>query len=1585
MLTKDGQIYKTGSLLELAKKNLAAKNVAISAQNQRASSLMTNPYTKVSTPYEQLPAAAPEPTLGQKVSNFVQPIKEHGVFGTAAEGGRVAGGFIGDILGKITGGAIGAIVGGISGPATKEILKAPNQGSTPAIIKQEDPLATRVQEVIKTSKDLYQKGGIAGRNLGAGYLSYLPQAIQNTIDIGKMSITDKGRNQFVNYAAQVLAGRDPENIQSPELARNLLLAGNDTGDLNNINKEVVRKAWFAALLPIFQDIWITSTLATSAYNGYYAKNPIAGYKPSESIKIDFNKGIAELVKKDQFVRTEIFKPKEGVTGSLEITKGTPTIGRTLATPITELGKPLVRSQYTPNQARLEASNITPPDVGPTQTAAVGGALEAPKLQLPEGTGKPVIPIVNTPQSEFQMVNPKANKVAAGLAAKLQTVLDAKQKLASSGRATADTIKEVKILQNTIAKLSAQVEKARAKGIIAMGPIKQGGGGQISTPMPPAEQASTAPIAEKTAPKVVKPTVTPEKRFINQDKKIKTLERKLNAIEGEVVKEPIKILYHGSNKGGFRIDRNGNINLGSTANEVKQFGEPIALDVSGMKVKSFPTKEDLFNAVQNKGAYQRAGYDILTSGNHSLAINPKKFAKQLNLPSQDIRKLTVGGEMKRYEKTLPKQALGRPKIEGTITQKEATQTDREVRAKIRETKSYEDYLAKAPKEVSKETPEQIHERLVAEKEAVAARRASGKFTSQERALGIRPETIKANTEKIAKREYQNQIAKWKVEGKNSDFFMKKYQEEFDKGTNEGGWKSDLLFDVMQNQPGFINTTHLFDMLTLKPVEKAINEGIEKGLTWIYKKIGGPQLMESLKNTLQKSELVNKFGRAIIYRYQQPQWFKDLSEAADRGIIKAGNVAEEMTTYLEKGLSNAEKIELQEAIINGGYHSDPKIGDRAAVARSVLDDYGEQFYRAGAMSRETFEKNKGTYLLRAYYNYELKDPVTSFFKNVGGYKAGLERAKKRGIEKIVSENQAQDLIRQGWEDRGPVKSRPGHQRVWRDFTKEERKAMDEILDAPSYLVAKSIKQVGYDVSILNKFLEVSNHPDVVKGIPFQNFVKLPDNIHYGALRDKYVAPWLANDIKGIMEARSTARDIGDTLLSQWKQFKVTLNPSGHFRNMYWNWILTDIAGASFHRIDLYGPAFMDVVTKSNWYVRAKNANTFGTSSWAGAELGKVLEKNQKLKIQELKKKADGSYDIDWKDKFGSNFLEILGKLKNGYESFEGNAAALYQGEEEWNKMVLFRHAVQDLGMDDNTAAKFAKKWGLDYGAVTPTLANFSKKWYGMPFLRFQAKVAPLLIEASFTRMASIAKWILTFYFLQDQARKKLGLTEQQLKDIKQKVFPAWMKKGLYIPYPAKDKYGQYQFLDLSYIVPLVDNMQSFNPLDYSFQNPLYRIPSELFFNKSLFTDNVIIDKQVNPEWNKIAKAYLKYTYQQIMPSIAPGGLNFEKVKNAIIDSRDKTLEQKGLQLKTISSTLIDVIFGLKLRTFDITQQQSARLSELKKENDAYMAELRNVYIGQGTNRRITEEDKVKRMKEVINHIQNIMLEAADIQGMDTTGIK
>lgn len=209
-----------------------------------------------------------------------------------------------------------------------------------------------------------------------------------------------------------------------------------------------------------------------------------------------------------------------------------------------------------------------------------------------------------------------------------------------------------------------------------------------------------------------------------------------------------------------------------------------------------------------------------------------------------------------------------------------------------------------------------------------------------------------------------------------------------------------------------------------------------------------------------------------------------------------------------------------------------------------------------------------------------------------------------------------------------------------------------------------------------------------------------------------------------------------------------------------------------------------------------------------------------------------------------FNILDKLKKVYNGVQDNLGALYEGEEQWNKLSLYKYAKNDLGMTPDEATAFAKKWGLNYSAVTPFMADLSQKWYGVPFIRFQLLAAPRLIEASLTRTATIAKWILVSYFLEEQARKKLGLTKEELKQIKEGLFPGWMQEGLYILYPEKDKYGQYQFMDLSYIVPFVQDVKAFDPSKYILQNPAVQYASAIISNKDSFTETEIQDKVVDP---------------------------------------------------------------------------------------------------------------------------------------------
>jgi len=254
-----------------------------------------------------------------------------------------------------------------------------------------------------------------------------------------------------------------------------------------------------------------------------------------------------------------------------------------------------------------------------------------------------------------------------------------------------------------------------------------------------------------------------------------------------------------------------------------------------------------------------------------------------------------------------------------------------------------------------------------------------------------------------------------------------------------------------------------------------------------------------------------------------------------------------------------------------------------------------------------------------------------------------------------------------------------------------------------------------------------------------------------------------------------------------------------------------------------------------------------------------------------------------------------------------------------------------------------------------------------------------------MATIAKWILISYFLEEQAKKKLRLTKEGLKQIKQKLFPSWMRDGFYILYPEKDKYGQYQFMDLSYIVPFVQDVKAFNPLLYIFQNPAAQFASAIISNKDPFTETEIQDKVVDPGVAGWLRAYSRYFYKQIVPPLFPGGYNYTKITNAIYDNENISMQEKSTQIQSVSSALADSISGLKFRSINPEKQQKARLKEIKNEYNALISEVRALGKGYAPYTRYTEDQKRKRLKFLIERIKETLLEAKDISGIDVEALQ
>ena len=1485
----------------------------------------TGPTPPVRTPV-QPQQSQPEQKPEQRGNFFAETGRKYleqtretpGVVGDLA---MKAGGYIGDKLGKAVGSAVGFALGGVT--------------------SDEKDIAGRFKDALSEAKRSAEATGRVGAGSVGGGLSLYPKAIQTAIDITPLGVKVIGgkEEEFIDYVAEKFVEQVPD--ASIEQARNYLVTGNIEGDVNKIDNKEVMKAWYASLLPIGMDLYIASSLATSAYNGFYEKNTTAGWKPKYYKKIDFGKGFTEVIKEGE--RTITARPARPGAGTAEVTVSGPSAGRRLSQPVTR-PQAKIALESKPGAPEIGARGAAEP----TGVAGLIGREQPGQLQQGVRGQLPVrenaIPMP-AKSPEPTPMRGKGESTAIQLGGVKQKIAENK-KVIDSGRASKAIKKQTRVLEKLEENLEKKEgisdlqDKQRAKikddmaesddmaFVFDEGPnaLSDNGGHAFKTPKP-AETKSTS--KERLQALIKKGREKPKPVTKQAEVKAPKLEQKISKAKarGESFDEFIKgqgeTLYHGTieksalsiEKEGFKF-RKGKVGAENSITK-KLVGDVIYFADTPKATKGFARTEFMV---------EPSIVEISSSNLNIAGLN-------------DIKKGLSGIEKINYLKAKGFDGLKTGSNDIAIWNIDKIKT-----------KSQLKQLWDKGEETRNLPADEFVKKAEAPKESEKIQKALAKVRAEKSVGG-----------------YTDSLLVEKRHGKTEDNFKRLYEKEFDKEIDTPGEfsKSEAILDFMEDQFGFSAIKYLLD--PIKPLENILNQGWTSAWTYAYSKTGTKKAVQAMQTALQDTKIVDTLGRKIIYEYRLPEWHKKLKGAMEKEKIKGKLIAKELMNYLSDGLTEAEKIQLHGAIINHGNHPDTNIANRARVARKYLDEYGDRYWQAGAISREVYEQNKGSYLARAYYGHELKDTVARWVRN-GGYKADLSRAKKRGTEKVVRTNMVVKWENKGWQDRGELSTRKGYSRIWRDWTESERTAMGEITSEPAYLVSKTISQVSEDAALLDFFKEVAKHDKFVQEEELPGFKQIPSTKTYGELGGKWVEPHMYEDIVGTIEVRDLAASVGDKMLGGWKKFKVIDNPSTHARNIMFNFILSDIAGLPPTRVDVYGRAFMEVLHTDSIYKEAELEGLYDTS-FIGNEMGALLEDK---KFLNLKKDKNGVYKQNWKEMLGDNALTYVLNMKKYYTKGQASLAKLYEAEEHWNKTALYIFAKEDLGMVPKDAAAYAKKWGLNYSAVTPAVQKFSKKWYGMPFVRFQRQALPRVIEGAATRPFTFVKWLAMAYGFNEYSKKKLGIGDKRANELR-KLFPDWMKDGLYILGPSKDRYGSYQYFDMTYIIPFVEDLKAPNLFNYLFGNPFFKIPAELLLNRSAYTGEDIWDNTNNPGLNNMIAAYGKHVWTSIVPPLAPGGYSFEKIRKSIMKEKDYV----G-RLKDLNTVIKDTIFGIKFRPIDVEKEKKWRLIELEQRFNAHRSKMMSITSDQSK----SESQKKKEINALMMLVEKVSKEASEIRGIETT---
>lgn len=734
---------------------------------------------------------------------------------------------------------------------------------------------------------------------------------------------------------------------------------------------------------------------------------------------------------------------------------------------------------------------------------------------------------------------------------------------------------------------------------------------------------------------------------------------------------------------------------------------------------------------------------------------------------------------------------------------------------------------------------------------------------------------------------------------------------------------------------------------------------------------------------RSGLIDRYNLRTMPEYVKRERERALDE---RAITLQG--AEVLKTLKDHATGPAEAKVLQ-AILTGENVSDADMQKLAEPIRAAIDQLGQEAVDLGLLSRESFERNRGTYLHRVYQKYEAEQnglnrmvnsimgnrrkriigdqfrgrgmfhdvDVQRLMRDVPDWKEGAKGRPHKGekflrLDELAEQrdmeldgkappprvtrtvwwpadskvpDQYSKFRRDGtWELRG---EKGGKFVLWRDFSKDERERMGEILDA-RYTIAKTFMLMAHDLANGRFYQDIAKNEAWAKqGSPSGevidaaewlsgrhaykakqfDWVKVPDTDipnsggkkRWGALSGKYVREEIWRDLHEINLMSSP--NVWRTLLTQWKLSKTARSPVVHMNNVMSNFVLMDL-------LDVRGQDLVKGVNsywkKDEHYKEAFEQGAFGTDMMTQEIRDNVLRPI----LEELNR----SNTFQQGGRLGvlgqaSKFTEALwSRLKNVDQKF----IDAYRVEDEIFRMAAYIRR-RELGDDPKAAAETAREQFIDYDIRAPWVRVARNT--ALPFISYTYRTVPLLARAIATRPWKIGKYAMLAYLANALAYSLSGGDEEkERKSLRDKEAGRnWLGGYHMTRMPFNDKHGNPMFLDIRRWVPAGDifDMTGDVPSWMNVGGPLM-IAGEVVLNRSAFTGNPIFNPETD-NWVERQSKRAGHLYQSAVPSApwVPGSFYWDRIGNALRGATD----QKGRPYDPALAVASSV--GIKLKPQDV----------------------------------------------------------------------
>lgn len=485
--------------------------------------------------------------------------------------------------------------------------------------------------------------------------------------------------------------------------------------------------------------------------------------------------------------------------------------------------------------------------------------------------------------------------------------------------------------------------------------------------------------------------------------------------------------------------------------------------------------------------------------------------------------------------------------------------------------------------------------------------------------------------------------------------------------------------------------------------------------------------------------------------------------------------------------------------------------AADLKKLINNVGDRLVERGLLSPDAREAHRDAYLPRLYLRHMLTD---ADYKALGGGKKPSDMGYLKKRKDIPEE--VRRIILGEITDPGYLASvaigKPLRDMALLDWLDTIAQNKDWVL--PGSVVefkgkrvsaywlreeaAQLRKQARYykegDAATANALAaEMDTAADAaLEGMPADRaqYKQIPDTHRYGRLRGLWVRREIYDDLMGVHDFIPADPGwfanifgyggIGTKATQLWKMGKVALNPPAQVRNFVSNMVLLQLSGVPLHRI----PGLL---------VRAVQQITGDGKYWRIAKKYGVTEST--FVAQELYRFKRELLDLEAR----AGTLSALGKLHMYAARLADFAGDSYQGMEALGKTMKIMHGLEHEGRDESDAAQEAQKWLFDYSLVSKSVRYARNAPIGVPFLTFQVKVLPRLLETAALHPQRFLPWVALLYGLPMAVAAMFDVDDDDLEKLKQ-ALPDWLReRGHTLLLPWKDERGRWQVFDVGYFFP------------------------------------------------------------------------------------------------------------------------------------------------------------------------------------------